>query len=82
MAQKKADLCVAVNTYKDRNGEERTQWENIGVEMKGDDGKIFFLLKPWINLSGIPHDAGKHVAVYRFTSKAAASSSAALPEAD
>ena len=80
MAQKKADLCVAVNTYKDRNGEERTQLENIGVEMKGDDGKIFFLLKPWINLSGIPHDTGKHVAVYRFTSKAASSSSAALPE--
>lgn len=82
MAQKKADLCVAVNTYKDRNGEERTQWENIGVEMKGDDGKIFFLLKPWINLSGIPHDTGKHVAVYRFTSKATSLPSAALPEAD
>ena len=80
MAQKKADLCVAVNTYKDRNEEDHTQWENIGVEMAGDDGKPFFLLKPWINLSGIPHDAGKHVVVHRFIQKAA--SSAAQPETD
>lgn len=80
MTQKKADLCVAVDTYKDHNGEEKTQWENIGVEMTGEDGKSFFLLKPWINLAGIPHDSGKHIIVHRFTLKNTSSSSSEKPE--
>ena len=80
MAQKKADLCVAIDTYKDRNGEDKTQWENIGVEMAGEDGKSFFLLKPWINLAGIPHDASKHIIVYRFTPRPTTVSSPEIPE--
>lgn len=80
MAQKRADLCVAVESYKDRNGEEKTQWENIGVEMIGEDGKTFLLLKPWINLSGIPHEGNKRIIVHRFLPKNASPAPAPEPK--
>lgn len=81
MSKKQADLCVAIGSYKDRNGEEKVQWENIGVEMVGEDEKSFLLLKPWINLAGIPHEANKHIVVHRFFPKQSQLSSA-VPASD
>ena len=81
MSKKRADLCVAIGSYKDRNGEEKVQWENIGVEMVGEDEKSFLLLKPWINLAGIPHEANKHIVVHRFLPKQSQLSSA-VPASD
>lgn len=55
---KKYDLCVKSGTYTDRNGNEKTNWENIGVMV--DDGSRYILLKPYINLAGFPREEGRN----------------------
>ncbi len=55
---KKYDLCVKSGTYTDRNGNEKTNWENIGVMV--DDGSPYILLKPYINLAGFPREEGRN----------------------
>ena len=54
----KYDLCVKSGTYTDRNGNEKTNWENIGVMF--DDGSRYILLKPYINLAGFPREEGRN----------------------
>lgn len=53
----KYDLCVKSGTYTDRNGNEKTNWENIGVMV--DDGSRYILLKPFINLAGFQREEGR-----------------------
>ena len=55
---KKYDLCVKSGTYTDRNGNEKVNWENIGVMI--DDGSPYILLKPYINLAGFPREEGRN----------------------
>ena len=55
---KKYDLCVKSGTYTDRNGNEKTNWENIGVMV--DDGSSYILLKPYMNLAGFPREEGRN----------------------
>ena len=55
---KKYDLCVKSGTYTDRNGNEKVNWENIGVMV--DDGSPYILLKPYINLAGFPREEGRN----------------------
>ena len=38
------DLCVATRTYKS-NGQDKTNWENVGAILQNDDGKKFIMLK-------------------------------------
>lgn len=54
----KYDLCVKSGIYTDRNGNEKTNWENIGVMV--DDGSRYILLKPYINLAGFPREEGRN----------------------
>lgn len=53
MAKKIFDLCIAVGKYT-KDGKEKTKYENIGSEMENNEGDRYLLLKPWINLAGIP----------------------------
>ena len=45
--------------YKDREGNPKANWHNIGVIMENDQGKQFMLLDKWINFAGIPDFSGK-----------------------
>jgi len=56
MTQKKYDLVVKVGSYTDRNGEEKSRWENIGSVMQSDKG-FFMLLKKTFNPAGVPGDS-------------------------
>ena len=58
---KKYDLCVKSGTYTDRNGNEKVNWENIGVMV--DDGSPYILLKPYINLAGFPREEGRNLLI-------------------
>lgn len=57
MSQKTHDLVVKVGTYYDNSGVQRAKWQNIGVVIEGPHGP-YMLLKPHINLAGIPKADG------------------------
>ena len=54
MARKIKNLSVKTREYKDRDGNDKANWQNIGVIMENDHGKQFMLLDKFINLAGIP----------------------------
>lgn len=49
------DLCVATGKYKDKDGNEKTRYENIGKIVQKDDGGEFILLKRTFNPAGVPN---------------------------
>ena len=59
MARKIKNLSVKTREYKDRDGNPKANWVNIGVIMENDLGKQFMLLDKWINFAGIPDFSGK-----------------------
>ena len=59
MARKIKNLSVKTREYKDRDGNPKANWVNIGVIMENDQGKQIMLLDKWINFAGIPHFSGK-----------------------
>ena len=59
MARKIKNLSVKTREYKDRDGNPKANWVNIGVIMENDQGKQFMLLDKWINFAGIPDFSGK-----------------------
>ena len=59
MARKIKNLSVKTREYKDRDGNDKANWVNIGVIMENDQGKQFMLLDKWINFAGIPDFSGK-----------------------
>ena len=59
MARKIKNLSVKTREYKDRDGNAKANWQNIGVIMENDQGKQFILLEKWVNLSGLPDFSGK-----------------------
>lgn len=50
---------IANGTYKNREGEEKTSWEEVGVIMLSQAGKEFVLLDPTVNLAGFEREPGK-----------------------
>ena len=52
------DLCVKNGTYKDKYGNEKTKYENVGERITGDDGSHFLLIKPHINFAAFPRKQG------------------------
>lgn len=56
--QKVYDLAVKIGTYK-KDGEEKNKYKNIGSVIEKDDGGLFILLDPMVNLAAIPRDAGR-----------------------
>ena len=66
---KKYDLCVKSGTYTDRSGNEKVNWENVGVMMENGNGP-YLLIKPWVNFAGFPRDEGRsHLIVSLFEHK-------------
>ena len=54
MAKKVKNLSVKTREYKDKNGNPKANWQNIGVIMENDQGKQFMLIDRWVNLAGLP----------------------------
>ena len=59
MARKVKNLSVKTREYKDRDGNDKANWQNIGVIMENDQGKQFMLIDRWVNLGGLPDFSGK-----------------------
>ena len=51
------DLCVATRTYKS-NGQDKTNWENVGALLQNDEGKKFIMLKTHFNPAAIQRKEG------------------------
>lgn len=57
MARKTHDLSVVVGEYKDRDGNVKKRYQNIGALMEGDNGP-FIMLAKWFNPAGIQDSRG------------------------
>lgn len=55
MAKKVYDLAVKTGEYKDRNGDTKGRWQNVGAVMQGDDGGKFIMLDRCFNPAGAPN---------------------------
>lgn len=56
MSRKLYDLTIPAGQYTDKNGNTRTNWENVGAVFQREDGKSFLTLKRTFNPAGIPLD--------------------------
>ena len=66
MAKKLYNLAVQNGKYKNKEGEEKNVYTNIGAVLEGDNGK-FVVLERHINLSGFPvADGATSIAVSMF----------------
>ena len=54
MATKKYDLAVKVDTYTDRNGEQKNRYQNVGAVIEGERGP-YLLLDRYFNPAGVPN---------------------------
>lgn len=57
MARKTHDLSVVVGEYKDRDGNVKKRYQNVGALMEGDNGP-FIMLAKWFNPAGIQDSRG------------------------
>lgn len=55
MPTKIRDLAVKTGEYRDRDGNTKGRYENVGVMMRGDDGGEFLLIKRTFNPAGVPN---------------------------
>ncbi len=66
---KKYDLCVKAGTFTDKNGNEKVNWENVGVMIENGNGP-YLLIKPYINFAGFQREEGRsHLIVSMFEHK-------------
>jgi hypothetical protein len=61
MPKKIKDVAVKTGTYKDRNGEEKGRWLNVGSVLQLDDGGKVLLLNRSFNPAGVPFKEGSDV---------------------
>jgi len=54
MAQKKYDVAIPLGSYTDKDGNEKTRWQNVGAILEGDKGP-YLLLDRWFNPGGLPN---------------------------
>lgn len=66
MPRKIKDVCVKTGTYKDRNGEEKGRWQNVGMVLQMDDGGKMVMLNRSFNPAGVPHKEGSDSIVLSF----------------
>jgi hypothetical protein len=57
------DLVVALGKYTDKEGKEKTRYENIGKIVQKDDGGEFILLKRTFNPAGVPNPDNKDMVI-------------------
>ena len=64
------DLGVKVSSYKDKNGDNKAKWENIGAVFKTEDGSVFMSLKATFNPAAIKRkDNDENILVSMFKPK-------------
>lgn len=56
MTRKIGDLAIPAGSYTDRNGNDKTRWENVGGMFENDSGRKFITLKRTFNPAGVPLD--------------------------
>ena len=56
MTRKIGDLAIPAGSYRDKNGNEKTRWENVGSMFETDNGRRFLTLKRTFNPAGIVVD--------------------------
>ena len=59
MARKIKNLSVKTREYKDRDGNSKANYQNVGAIMENDNGKQFMLIDKFINFAGLPDFSGK-----------------------
>jgi hypothetical protein len=59
MAKKLYDLAVKTGEYKNKEGETKGRWQNVGACMQSDDGGKFLMLAKWFNPAGVQDISGK-----------------------
>ena len=59
MARKIKNLSVKTREYKDRDGNNKANYQNVGAIMENDNGKQFMLIDKFINFAGLPDFSGK-----------------------
>ena len=57
MINKLYDIAVVTRKYQDRNGDSKSNWENIGAVFQGDKAP-FIMLKAHFNPAGIQRKEG------------------------
>lgn len=55
MTRKIYDLAVKTDTYRDRDGNEKGRWQNVGAVLEFNDGGRAILLDRWFNPAGVPN---------------------------
>jgi hypothetical protein len=85
MTKKTHDLLVSVRKYADKEGNEKSEWLNVGSVMQSDKGGEFILLNRTFNPAGMPNpDNRPTVLISKFavkdkTGKAATDTAEAKP---
>ena len=54
-AKKIRELVVKTGSYRDREGNEKPRWKNVGSLMESEDGGKFILLDTTFNPAGVPN---------------------------
>ena len=54
-AKKIRELVVKTGSYRDRDGNEKPRWKNVGSLMESEDGGKFILLDTTFNPAGVPN---------------------------
>lgn len=58
MTKKLYDLAVKVGTYKDKSGETKGRYMNVGALLEGDNGK-YLVLDRTFNPAGVPNEENR-----------------------
>ena len=65
MATKKYDAAVKTGEYRDRDGNTKARYENIGTVMMGDNGP-YLVLKRTFNPAGVPNPENRDSLIVSF----------------
>ncbi|MFK5893967.1 MAG: hypothetical protein QM504_12165 [Pseudomonadota bacterium] len=58
MNKKLYDIEVPLGSYTDKQGNEKTRWQNVGAMFEGEKGP-YLLLDRWFNPAGLPNPENK-----------------------
>ena len=56
MTRKIGDLAIPAGSYRDKNGNDKTRWENVGGLFENDSGRRFITLRRTFSPAGIALD--------------------------
>ena len=59
MARKIKSLSVKTRGYKDKDGNPKANYQNVGAIMENDNGGQFMFIDKFINFAGLPDFSGK-----------------------